>query len=97
MDLFPHGQFAWYHRMTFSGYAAIVGSLPSLSVPAAPGLAHPRQRGLRGRSQLRHRRRSLRHHRDLRELSGRLTTTFAGWGTRIARLETSDGVFRATR
>ena len=37
MDLFPHGQFAWYHRMTFSGYAAIVGSLPSLSVPAAPG------------------------------------------------------------
>ena len=30
-------------------------------------------------------------------VSGTLTTTFAGWGTRIAGLETSDGVFRATR
>lgn len=30
-------------------------------------------------------------------VSGTLTTTFAGWGTRIARLETSDGVCRATR
>jgi hypothetical protein len=97
MDLFPHGRFTWYHHMTFSGYDALVGSLPSFSVPAASGSP------IRGSATFAGIRSSDTTYgacvttSTSGNVTGTLTTTFAGWGTRIARLETSDGVFRETR
>jgi hypothetical protein len=97
MDLFPHGRFTWYHGMTFRGYDALVGSLPSFTVPAASGSP------IRGSATFAGVRSSNTTFgacvttSTVGNVTGTLTTTFAGWGTRIARLETSDGVFRETR
>ena len=97
MDLFPHGRFTWSHGMTFGGYEALVGRLPSFSVPAAAGSP------IRGSASFAGVRSSdtvsgaCVTTSTFGNASGTLTTTFAGWGTRIARLETSDGVFRETR
>jgi hypothetical protein len=97
MDLFPHGRFTWYHGMTYRGYDALVGNLPSFSVPAASGSP------IRGSATFAGVRSSQTTYgacvttSTFGNVSGTLTTTFAGWGTRIARLATSDGVFRETR
>lgn len=97
MDVFPHGRFTWYHGMTYRGYDALVGSLPSFAVPAASGSP------IRGNASFAGVRSSQTVFgacvttSTFGNVTGTLTTTFAGWGTRIARLETSDGVFRETR
>ena len=97
MDVFPHGRFTWYHGMTYTGYDALVGALPSFSVPAASGSP------IRGSATFAGVRSSQTVYgacvttSTFGNVSGTLTTTFAGWGMRIARLETSDGVFRETR
>lgn len=97
MDLFSHGRFTWYHLMTFSGYDALVGSLPAFSVPAAQGSP------IRGNASFAAVRSTDTVYgacvttSSFGNVSGTLSTTFAGWGARIARLETSDGVFRDTR
>jgi opacity protein-like surface antigen len=96
MDVFPHGVFTWHHGMSFSGYDALVGSLPSFAVPAAAGSP------IRGSATFAGVRSSdtifgaCTTTSTFGNVTGTLTTTFAGWGTRIARLETSDGVFRET-
>ena len=97
MDLFPHGRFTWYHGMTFRGYDALVGSLPTFSVPAAVGSPIRGSATFTGARSTQTVFGACVTTATFGNVRGTLTTTFAGWGTRIARLETSDGVFRETR
>lgn len=97
MDVFPHGRFTWYHGMTYRGYDALVGSLPSFSIPAATGSPIRGSASFAGVRSADTMYGACVTTSTFGNAQGTLTTTFAGWGTRIARLETSDGVFRETR